>query len=70
MNFGSPDKTGVTSDKNNYRLITIVTAASKLFEICILKILDTYLETNDYQFGFKSNFSTGMCIFTVESVIN
>ena len=37
------NKTGDTSDKNNYRPIAIVTAASKLFEICILEILDTYL---------------------------
>ena len=33
------NKTGDTSDKNNYRPIALVTAASKLFEICILEIL-------------------------------
>ena len=63
------NKTGDTSDKNNYRPIAIVTAASKLFEICILKVLDAYLITHDHQFGFKSKHSTDMCIFTVESVI-
>ena len=47
----------------------MVTAASKLFEICILEILDTYLTTHDHQFGFKSEHSTDMCIFTVKSVI-
>ena len=30
------NKTGGTSDKNNYRPIALVTAASKLSEICIL----------------------------------
>ena len=30
-------KTGDSSDPNNYRRITLVTATSKLFEICILK---------------------------------
>ena len=63
------NKTGDTSDKNNYRPIAIVTAASKLFEICILKVLDAYLITHDHQFGFKSKHSTDMCIFTVRSVI-
>ena len=63
------NKTRDTSDKNNYRPIAIVTAASKLFEICILEILDTYLITHDHQLGFKSKHSTDMCIFTVKSVI-
>ena len=63
------NKTGDTSDKNNYRRIAIVTAASKLFEICILKVLGIYLITHDHQFGLKSKHSTDMCIFTVKSVI-
>ena len=37
------NKTGDTSDKNNYRPYTLVTAASKLFDICILDVLETYL---------------------------
>ena len=36
------NKSGDTSDKNNYRPIVLVTAASKLFEICILEILETF----------------------------
>ena len=63
------NKTGDTSDKNNYRPIALVTAASKLFEICILEILETYLLTHDYQFGFKAKHSTDMCIFTVKTLI-
>ena len=65
------NKTRDTSDKNNYRPIALVTAASKLFEICILDVLETYLLTHDYQFGFKSKHSTDMCtsIFTVKSLI-
>ena len=63
------NKTGDTSVKNYYRPIAIVTAASKLFEICILEILNTYLITHDHQFGFKSKHSTDMCIFIVRSVI-
>ena len=41
------------AQKNNYRPIALVTAASKLFEICILEILETYLLTHDYQYGFN-----------------
>ena len=63
------NKTGDTSDKNNYRPIVLVTAASMLFEICILEILYTYLITHGHQFGFKSKYSTDMSIFTVKSVI-
>ena len=63
------NKTGDTSDKNNYRPIALVTVASKLFEICILEILETYLITHDHQFGFKAKHSTDMCIFTVKTLV-
>ena len=63
------NKTGDTSDKNNYRPIALVTAASKIFEICILEVLEMYLITHDHQFGFKSKHSTDMCIFTVKSIV-
>ena len=63
------NKTGDTSDKNNYIPIALVTAASKLFEICILEVLEIYLLTHHHQFGFKSKHSTDMCIFTVKSLV-
>ena len=37
---------------NNYRPNALVTAASKLFEICILELVEIYLVTHDQQFGF------------------
>ena len=42
------NKTGDISDNNTYRPIALVTAACKLFEICILEILETYLLTHHY----------------------
>ena len=63
------NKTGDSSDKGNYRPIALVTACSKIFEICLLKMLEMYLDTDDHQFGFKSQHATDMCIFTVKSVI-
>ena len=63
------NKTGDSSDKGNYRPIALVTACSKIFEICLLKMLAIYLDTDDHQFGFKSQHATDMCIFTVKSVM-
>ena len=63
------NRNGDTSDKNNYRPIAIVTAMSKLFELCLSKILDEYLCTSENQFGFKKKHATDLCIYTVKSVI-
>ena len=41
---------GDTSDKNNCRPIAIVTAMSKLFELCLSMILDENLCTSENQF--------------------
>ena len=60
---------GDSSDKGNYRPIALVTACPKIFKICLLKMLKIYLETDDHQFGFKSQHATDMCIFTVKNVI-
>ena len=62
------NNTGDTSDKNNYRPIALVTAASKIFELCLSVILEDFLVTHDQQFGFKRKHSTDLCIFTVKSV--
>ena len=62
------NKTGDTSDKNNYRAIALVTAASKFIELSLSIILEHYLVTHDRQFGFKRKHSTDLCIFTVKSV--
>ena len=62
------NKTGDASDKNNYRPIALVTAASKIFELCLSVILENYLFTHDQQFGFKSKHSTDFCIYSEECV--
>ena len=46
-------KTGNSSDKNNYRPTALVTACSKIFELCLLEIIELYLDTHNNQFGFK-----------------
>ena len=44
-------------------------ALSKIFELCIMRKVETQLITSDYQFGFKREHGTDLCIFTVKSVI-
>ena len=64
------NKTGDTSDVNNYRPIALVTIASKIFENIMLEILQPYLYTCDNQFGFKKGHSTDHCIFIAKNVID
>ena len=47
------NKTRDTNDKNNYRLIALVTAMSKLFEFCLSEKNCMYISS--YQFGFKAD---------------
>ena len=63
------NRQGDTSDKNNYRPIAIVTAISKIFELCLMNLIESHLITKDNQFGFKKKHSTDLCIFTVKSII-
>ena len=63
------NRQGDTSDKNNYRPIAIVMALSKIFELCIMRKVETQLITSDNQFGFKREYGTDVCLFTVKSVI-
>ena len=63
------NRQGDTSDKNNYRPIAIVIALSKIFELCIMRMIETHLVTSDNQFGFKREHGTDLCIYTVKSVI-
>ena len=61
------NKNGDTSAKNNYT--DPLTAMSKIFELCLSRIMDAYLFTSDNQFGFKRKHSTDLCIYTVKSII-
>ena len=52
------NKNGDTSAKNNDRPNAIVTVMSKIFELCLYRIMDAYLFTSDNQSGFKRKHST------------
>ena len=40
-------KTSNSSDKNNHRPIVLVTACFKIFKLCLLEIIELYLDTHD-----------------------
>ena len=63
------NENGDTSAKSNYRQIAIVTPMSKIFELCLSRIMDVYLFTSDNQFGFKQKHSTVLSIYTMKSII-
>uniref|UniRef100_A0ABM0LV55 RNA-directed DNA polymerase from mobile element jockey-like n=1 Tax=Saccoglossus kowalevskii TaxID=10224 RepID=A0ABM0LV55_SACKO len=64
------DKTKDITRVNNYRPVAIVTVLSKLFELCILNRIEKFIETSDFQFGFKRKHSTEMCIFVVKEIVD
>ena len=49
------NRQGDTSDKNNDRPIAIVTAISKIFELCLMNLIESHLITKDNQFGLRRN---------------
>ena len=55
---------------DNYRPVALVTAISKLFELCILSRIETLLVTSDLQIGFKRSHSTDMCIFALKEIVD
>ena len=44
------NKSGDTSDVNNYIPIALATVVSKIFEIILLALMESYLDTTDTQF--------------------
>ena len=53
------------SDVNNYKPIALVTVASKIFEIILFELMESYLDTTDNQFGFKKGHSADHFIYVV-----
>ena len=64
------DNTKNISDKGNYRPIALASVMSKVFEMSLPVKLNSFLYSSDYQFGFKANHSTDVCIYTLKEVID
>ena len=63
------DKLGDVNDVNNYRGITLIPVISKLFELVILDIGASYLQTDDLQFGFKDNLGCANATFVLSETV-
>ena len=63
------NRQGDTSDKNNYRPIAIVTAISKIFELCLRNLIESHLITKDNQFGFKKKHSTVTHVYAEDRLV-
>lgn len=60
------NKSGNRTEINNYRVITISNACSKLLEVLLLEQLhDTVVTDDHYQFGFKHKQSTCLCTISL-----
>ena len=53
----------------DFRGITISPVLSKVFENCLLMMMNNYLTTSDMQFGFKKNLSCAHAIYVVRSTV-
>ena len=58
------------SSKDNYRPIAWTSTLSKILEKIILARYSSLLQTTENQFGFKSNSSTDLCVFSLKQVID
>ena len=63
------NKNGNVNDKNNYRPIAIVTGLSKILEIVVLNIIESYIYSSHNQFGFKRKHLTDLCIYVLKNII-
>ena len=64
------DSEGDVSSIENYRGITLSHVFSFLFEHGILLKIDSFLQSDDLQFGYKKKHSTNHAIYTVKKCIN
>ena len=63
-----PHKDPTVSD--NYCPIALAPNLSKILESCILELYSNYFLASDLQFGFKKNFSTGLCTGLLKNVVS
>jgi len=59
---------GNKTSSDNYRGITLSTVLSKLFEMLLLNDLQSYLQSDSLQFGFKKS-SCSHAVFALRSVV-
>lgn len=63
------NKTGDTSDMNNYRPISLATTAAKVLDRLLNSYLLKHVEVHDAQFGFKAGVSTESAILSLKHTV-
>jgi hypothetical protein len=63
------DKTSDINFLDNYRGITLIPVAAKLFEGVLLDVCNAFMLTDDLQFGFKATVGCSNAIFALRSTI-
>jgi exonuclease III len=58
------------SSVDNYRPVTIISVISKLFEMCVYKMIGGYLNVGGLQYGFVKGGGCDKSIFTVQNTVN
>ncbi|CAK1598235.1 unnamed protein product [Parnassius mnemosyne] len=64
------NKTGDTSDKNNYRPISLATTTAKLLDSLLNSNLEKHVKLHDAQFGFRAELSTESAILSLKHTVN
>lgn len=64
------DKTGTTTDVDNYRPIALASVISKVLESVVLVPLQRHFVIADEQFGFKTHHRTDMCIYALKEAVS
>ncbi len=62
-------KTGDITNTCNYCPIALSIVCLKIMEKCLLSRFEHFLYTNDYQFAYKREHSTCMCIYLLNEAI-
>ena len=58
------------SDVNNYRAIALSNSVTKILELLLFSLIESYDAADDFQFGFKKNHSTALCTHVLKKTVN
>jgi len=61
---------GNKTSTDNYRGITLSPVISKIFELVMLQLFSSHLESDSLQYGFKRDSSCSHAIFTLRTVLD
>ena len=65
----SMDKIKRSNDKSNSRPICLSKICSKILEVELVKIINTFLQSSSNQFGFKPKHGTKLCVFAFKELL-